>query len=271
MTLTDTGSADSHWQYDAFGNALTNSGSFTPRYTFATKEYLSAAKLYLYAYRVYDPVAGRWTQRDPIGYEDSPNLYQFCGNSPIGQVDPDGRWPFGRMAALTGHMRLTEAERDYYLAMTEVTRNVQVTAVGTFYVGVAAPLAYSAGSASVLAAKHAATTYMLAGPGVVRVFYSGYPLAWEHAQKYCQTIGNAVTIDMTRTGRLLTAAGNFLPKVIIDPLWTQASAWYASGASGIAPIYISASSFTANGVFYTVEYPILKTIESVHMQFNIVP
>jgi RHS repeat-associated protein len=90
MTLTGTGSADSHWQYDAFGNALTNSGSFTPRYTFSTKEFLSDAKLYLYAYRVYDPQAGRWTQRDPIDYQDSLNLYQFCGNSPLLVIDRDG-------------------------------------------------------------------------------------------------------------------------------------------------------------------------------------
>jgi RHS repeat-associated protein len=92
MTLTDTGSADSHWQYDAFGNALTNSGSFTPRYTFSTKEFLSDANLYLYAYRVYDPVAGRWTQRDPIDYQDALNLYQFCGNNPVNNMDPDGRF-----------------------------------------------------------------------------------------------------------------------------------------------------------------------------------
>ncbi|MCX7001942.1 MAG: RHS repeat-associated core domain-containing protein, partial [bacterium] len=74
-------------RYDAFGNASQTSGTFTPRYTFSTKEYLTDAKLYLYAYRVYDPIAGRWTQRDPIDYQDSPNLYQFCGNNPLNMVD----------------------------------------------------------------------------------------------------------------------------------------------------------------------------------------
>ena len=48
------------------------------------------AKLYLYAYRVYDPIAGRWTQRDPIDYQDSINLYQFCGNNPVNGWDPFG-------------------------------------------------------------------------------------------------------------------------------------------------------------------------------------
>ena len=77
-------------EYDAFGNIIEQTGTFRPRFTFSTKEYLPEADLYLYAYRVYDPVAGRWTQRDPLDYYDSPNLYQFCGNSPVLSVDPNG-------------------------------------------------------------------------------------------------------------------------------------------------------------------------------------
>ena len=77
-------------QYDAFGNQVSSiqyQGSFCPRYTFSTKEYLSDAKLYLYAYRVYDPVAGRWTQRDPVGYHDSLNLFVFCQNNVLSLID----------------------------------------------------------------------------------------------------------------------------------------------------------------------------------------
>jgi RHS repeat-associated protein len=84
------------YRYDAFGNVIQFScaagrTNLLPRYTFSTKEYLPDAKLYLYAYRVYDPVAGRWTQRDPIDYQDSVNLYQFCGNNPVDTVDTRGK------------------------------------------------------------------------------------------------------------------------------------------------------------------------------------
>jgi RHS repeat-associated protein len=72
--------------YDVSTNSV-----YFPRYTFSTKEYLSDAQIYLYAYRVYDPVAGRWTQRDPIDYQDSPNHYQFCGNNAVNKNDADGR------------------------------------------------------------------------------------------------------------------------------------------------------------------------------------
>jgi RHS repeat-associated protein len=93
VVLNPDGAANSTFRYDAFGNMYdvsTNSVYF-PRYTFSTKEYLSQPKLYLYAYRVYDPQAGRWTQRDPIDYQDSLNLYQFCLNNPINLLDRDGQ------------------------------------------------------------------------------------------------------------------------------------------------------------------------------------
>ncbi|MCX7004750.1 MAG: hypothetical protein NTV22_15965 [bacterium] len=93
VVLNPDGAANSTFRYDAFGNCYEKAGTFTPRYKFSTKEYLPDAKLYLYAYRVYDPIAGRWTQKDPIDYQDSINLYQFCGNNPFGKLDPDGRMP----------------------------------------------------------------------------------------------------------------------------------------------------------------------------------
>jgi RHS repeat-associated protein len=91
LILDEDGDVERKIRYDAFGNVTEQTGTFTPRYTFSTKEYLSNAELYLYAYRVYDPIAGRWTQRDPIDYQDSINLYQFCGNNPVNATDADGR------------------------------------------------------------------------------------------------------------------------------------------------------------------------------------
>ena len=42
----------------------------------------------------YNPNIGRWTTRDPIEEEDSPNLYQFVKNNPLLFIDPLGlrRW-----------------------------------------------------------------------------------------------------------------------------------------------------------------------------------
>jgi len=90
VVLNPDGAANSTFRYDAFGNYYQMTGPFTPRYSFSTKEYLPAAGLYLYQYRAYDPIAGRWTQRDPIDYQDSINLYQFCMNNPVNAIDATG-------------------------------------------------------------------------------------------------------------------------------------------------------------------------------------
>jgi len=90
VVLNENASQETYLQYDAFGNVVTNMGTFEPKYTFSTKEYLADAQNYLYRYRIYDPIAGRWTQIDPIDYQDSINLYQFCGNNPVNGIDVSG-------------------------------------------------------------------------------------------------------------------------------------------------------------------------------------
>jgi RHS repeat-associated protein len=41
--------------------------------------------------RWYNAIIGRWLSQDPIGFGGGdPNLYRYCGNGPIGAVDPNG-------------------------------------------------------------------------------------------------------------------------------------------------------------------------------------
>lgn len=40
--------------------------------------------------RWYDPTTGRWSQRDPAGYVDGGNLYQYVASNPLKYVDPWG-------------------------------------------------------------------------------------------------------------------------------------------------------------------------------------
>jgi RHS repeat-associated protein len=88
-----TGVLAARWDYDAFGNQVTNwaaqSGELCP-FRFSTK-YLDAESGWLYyGYRYYAPETGRWVSRDPIAEKGGTNLYGFIRNSPPNYVDPLG-------------------------------------------------------------------------------------------------------------------------------------------------------------------------------------
>jgi RHS repeat-associated protein len=94
------------YEYSAFGETIVCDGNGTPRASnvsdygnptlFTGRRYdpetatATQHGLYYYRARVYSPESGRFLQPDPIGYVDSMNIYAYCGNNPIGLVDPMG-------------------------------------------------------------------------------------------------------------------------------------------------------------------------------------
>jgi len=90
--LTDANQTTvARYTYGAFGNTHATGSQAGQPYRFSTKEQHSYSGLYDYGYRFYSPGLGRWINRDPIDEQGGLNLYGFVGNSPIGNVDPDGR------------------------------------------------------------------------------------------------------------------------------------------------------------------------------------
>ena len=100
--LDNNGNVVVEYKYDAWGNhgaevadeeyvALAENNPFRYRSYYFDSE----TDLYFLQTRYYDPEVGRFISRDSIEYADPEticglNLYAYCGNNPVMNVDPDG-------------------------------------------------------------------------------------------------------------------------------------------------------------------------------------
>ena len=93
LIATD-GTVSVSYTYDSWGNLLSVSGDETLiaslRFTWQGREYSYATGLHNFRARWYDPAAGRWLSKDPIGLEGGLNLYEAFGNNPVCFGDPEG-------------------------------------------------------------------------------------------------------------------------------------------------------------------------------------
>ena len=73
------------YEYGPYGNILRMEGNAAEDNPFRfSSEYADdELGLVYYNYRYYNPQNGRWVSRDPIGEEESNNLYRFSDNSSI--------------------------------------------------------------------------------------------------------------------------------------------------------------------------------------------
>jgi RHS repeat-associated protein len=74
---------------DAAGQTITSS-SIGNMSLFQGREFDTELNLYNYRARYYDPIMGRFLQTDPVGYQDSMNLYQGLNSNPLNFTDPFG-------------------------------------------------------------------------------------------------------------------------------------------------------------------------------------
>jgi len=75
--------------YDPSGSILSNSALSNP-YLFTGRLWDTEVNLYYYRFRTYDPQKGRFLSRDPIGYQEGMNLYEYVRSNPIMFIDPMG-------------------------------------------------------------------------------------------------------------------------------------------------------------------------------------
>ena len=98
--------------YDPWSNVNTGSeyqlaGSQGDKYLVCGKESDNLSGNILLDWRDYDSVTGRMNSYDPEDQSISMSGYSYCGNNPVMQVDPDGRFafmPFLMATLFTGHI-----------------------------------------------------------------------------------------------------------------------------------------------------------------------
>ena len=88
------GAVVARYEYSPFGGITAQSGDMADAFThrFSTKPFDAETGMYNYVYRFYSPELGRWMSRDPIDEQGAFNIYSFCNQSAINEIDPLGLW-----------------------------------------------------------------------------------------------------------------------------------------------------------------------------------
>jgi RHS repeat-associated protein len=90
-----SGSVTDSYEYDAFGNSFTVSGSTPNEMMYRGEQFDSDLGLYYLRARYYNPLTGRFMSRDPEdGKPIDPKTlhkYLYAGGDPVNEVDPRGR------------------------------------------------------------------------------------------------------------------------------------------------------------------------------------
>jgi RHS repeat-associated protein len=86
-----TGAIAQTLEYDEFGNVIADSASGFQPFGFAGGLYDHNTGLVRFGARDYDAVTGRWTAKDPIGWEGrDTNLFLYAHADSVNQIDPSG-------------------------------------------------------------------------------------------------------------------------------------------------------------------------------------
>ena len=101
--------------YDAFGNVLSESGVSMTRFRYSGRELDRETGLYHHRSRYYDPRAGRFTTRDPLGTADGTNQHSYVLGNPTTYVDPQGSIAFiPILVAAWGIFEIASSAYDIY-------------------------------------------------------------------------------------------------------------------------------------------------------------
>ena len=107
--VTSSGSAAATYEYDAWGNVRSKSGTMADKNPLRYRGYYydSETGFYYLQSRYYDPANYRFINADTYTSTDSTdavafNMFAYCANNPVTGLDPAGEWNWGGVLAGLG-------------------------------------------------------------------------------------------------------------------------------------------------------------------------
>jgi RHS repeat-associated protein len=100
LVKASTGTSSASYEYDPFGQTLKSTGEYANQnpFGFSTKYLDQETGLIYYGHRFYNPQAGRWISKDPIGEDGGSNVYGFINNDGVNRSDYLGLIEVGQIA-----------------------------------------------------------------------------------------------------------------------------------------------------------------------------
>ncbi len=204
----------------------------------------AATGLVRFGARDYDVHAGRWTAKDPIGFQgNTGNLYFYVEGNPVNLADPHGL--SGTVDAIAGF------GDGVSLGLTDRLRCSDADAVIDKSSG-AYRAARSLGTGWFGATLTVAAFVPAAGGSV---FWTGTG-ALEKATEFAATNGASI-LTTTIGGRILQSTLGDSRSALSQAIWDAGSALYALNTSKIAGIVYGAS-VRVDGTYNKIEAPILR-------------
>ncbi|HEV2693075.1 MAG TPA: RHS repeat-associated core domain-containing protein [Verrucomicrobiae bacterium] len=216
--------------------------------------------------RDYDPTIGRYIQNDPIGLVGGISLYGYATGNALNQADSSG------LLTIPGYgwVDLGEnAVHKYFMRQVETLRNPDCSTAEKTWAAIAGSIAgiwipeNSDKTLGLVTAGLAGT--FRAAKDTTQVFWSGGEVARDAAAAWARANG-ATTLEMTQAGKQLTEATQGLDWITqARPLWVNASAKFAQGATGDVHIFLDlAHGVSQESIWAETELPTLMQNNNVN-------
>ena len=233
----NTGFVAQRLNYDAWGVVTSDTRvGFTP-FGYAGGLYDAATGLVRFGARDYDPVAGVWTCKDPVGFGGGSNVYAYANGSPVVRADPQGLNSIADAAAGFGDaLSFGITERIRRCLGTDYVVNHNSASYRWFFGG---GVAWGAATLAVAGLAPAGGHAVLWGGG-----------ASAEAAELAVAEGGS-TIAQTPIGAILNALQGSVPR----PVWNIASQVFVNNATSASVVF--GTTTPSSSILMTTELPMV--------------